>query len=130
MVSCFPPIWVICIGAAEFYILHPHKSPGMWFVVICPLSLGIIIAFFCARRVKNSLASGNHEYATKISNKSKRGFLVALIAVWAIGIYWFIAAPAFSAFTVRAMNYSAGRTLEELAEAQDTYYEKNKKYTP
>ena len=125
---CFPPIFVIFMGAAAFIILHPYKSPGIWFVVICPLALGIIIAFFCARKVKKRLASGDHQGAAKIYNKSKKGFLVALIVIWAIGAYATFSIPAFDAFSVGYMNASAKRTLKEFAKAQNTYHDKHGRY--
>jgi len=126
---CFPPIFVIFMGAAEFIILRPHTSPGIWFAVICPLALGIIIAILCARRIKQRLASGDSQGAEKIYKKSKKGFLVAVIVIWAIGVYVAFSLPAFGLFTVGNMNASAKRSLEKLAEVQNTYHDKHKRYT-
>jgi len=125
---CFPPIFVIFMGAAEFIILRPHTSPGIWFAVICPLALGIIIAILCARRIKQRLASGDSQGAAKIYKKNKKGFLVAVIVIWAIGAYATFSLPAFGLFTVDNMNASAKRTLKELAKVQDTYHDKHGMY--
>jgi len=126
---CFPPIFVIFIGVAEFIILRPQASPIIWFAVIFPLALGIIIAILCARRIKQRLASGDHQGAAKIYKKSKKGFLVAVIVIWAIGAYAVGALPAFSYFTVGNMNANAKSTLEELVKIQDTYHDKHGMYT-
>jgi len=126
---CFPPIFVIFMGAAEFIILRPHTSPGIWFAVICSLALGIVIAIFCVRRIKQRLASGDSQGAEKIYKKSKKGFLVAVIVIWAIGVYVAFSLPAFGLFTVGNMNASAKRSLEKLAEVQNTYHDKHKRYT-
>ena len=126
---CFPPIFVIFMGAAEFIILRPHTSPGIWFAVICSLALGIVIAIFCVRRIKKRLASGDSQGAEKIYKKSKKGFLVAVIVIWAIGVYVAFSLPAFGLFTVGNMNASAKRSLEKLAEVQNTYHDKHKRYT-
>ena len=126
---CFPPIFVIFMGAAEFIILRPHTSPGIWFAVICSLALGIVIAILRARRIKKRLASGDSQGAEKIYKKSKKGFLVAVIVIWAIGVYVAFSLPAFGLFTVGNMNASAKRSLEKLAEVQNTYHDKHKRYT-
>ena len=126
---CFPPIFVIFMGAAEFIILRPHTSPGIWFAVICPLALGIVIAILRARRIKKRLASGDSQGAEKIYKKSKKGFLIAVIVIWAIGVYVTFSLPAFGLFTVGNMNASAKRSLEKLAEVQNTYHDKHKRYT-
>ena len=124
---CFPPIFVIFMGIGAFII--PPKSRLDLVAVGFTLIIGIIIAFVCARKVKKRLASGDHQGAAKIYNKSKKGFLVALIVIWAIGVYVAFSLPGFALFTVGDMNASAKRTLEELAKVQDTYHDKHGRYT-
>jgi Tfp pilus assembly protein PilE len=126
---CFPPIFLNFRYAAAFIILHPYKSPVIWFAVICPLALGIIIAILCARRIKQRLASGDSQGAEKIYKKSKKGFLVAVIVIWAIGAYAAFSLPAFGYFTVGNMNANAKSTLEEIAKIQDTYHDNHGMYT-